>query len=426
MSFKEGKMKSKKQKGFLFFFLGLLLIPSWGQAQEDGIQDGILSVFHPYRQGPPQVAGITAGMKIDQTNFQVAQEVLPPEILKYLQAGDFAITVQQTTDMSLREEYIKATLQSHSKVELGDGELKGYVAGAPFPLIDSQDPRAGEKVVWNHRYRDQGDTREYWPTDELRNSSGGAERAQSFYVAFRWGMHRPDPAKNLPQWEKEGVYFKMYSRMLAPADVEGSQLLIHVYNKDTVPNDQWVYDPGTRRTRKAVDNPYDAPGGGEMLIEDIEGFSAYIHSYEWKYLGEKVILAPGPIKAAEPTWGGRGNWYPLDPWELRRALVVEARPKESHPLYSRRVLYIDVQTEVALYTLTYDRQGNHKRTFLLVYLHPQFNPWNNEGWIPQQAAQASIDYQRERASIFQTHKVVYNKPVDEKMFHRAALMRHGK
>ncbi len=422
-------MKSRRQKGqavFLFLFVGLFLMPSWGQAEEDDLQEKVLSVFYPYRQGPPQVEGITPGMKIDENNFQVAQKVLPPEILKSLQAGDFVITVQETTDMPLREEYIKATLESYGKVELGDGELKNYVAGLPFPLIDSQDSRVGEKVIWNQRYRDQGDTREYWPTDELRNSSGAAERAQRFYVAFMWGMHRPDPTKNLPQWEKEGVYFKMYSRMLAPADVEGSQLLIHLYDKDTNPNDQWVYDPGTRRTRKAVDNPYDAPGGGEMLIEDIEGFSGYIHSYEWEYLGEKVVLAPGPIKAAEPTLGGKGKWYPLDPWELRRAVVVEARPKGSHPMYSRRVLYIDRQTEGALYTLTYDREGNHKRTFFLVYLHPEFNPWNNEVRIPQQAAQMSIDCQRERASIFQTHKVVYNKPLDEKLFNRAALMRYGK
>ena len=420
------KQKTYSGKVLLLFFFVLCPMPSWGQAQGDDTQERILSVFYPYRQGPPRVEGITPGIKIDKSNFQVAREVLPPEILRYVQAGDFAITVQETTDMPLRQEYIKATLEHCARVELGDGELKNYVAGLPFPLIDSQDPRVGEKVIWNHRYRDHGDTREYWPTDELRNSSGTAERTRSFYVAFRWGMHRPDPAKNLPQWEKEGVLFRMYSRMLAPSDVEGGQLLIYIYDKDTLPNDERVYDPRTRRIRKAVDNPYEATGGGERLIEDIEGFSGYIYSYEWKYLGEKVVLAPGPIKAADPTWGGRGNWYPVDPWELRRAVVVEAKPKESHPVYSRRVLYIDLQTYVTLYALAYDREGNHKRTFLMVSRHPEFNPWNNEVWIPQNAAQAAIDYQRERASIFQTHKVVYNQPLDEKLFKTEALMRHGK
>jgi len=239
-------------------------------------------------------------------------------------------------------------------------------------------------------------------------------------------MHRTDAAKNHLQKEKDGIFFRMYSRMLAPADVEGNQLLIFVYDKNLLPNDQWVYDTGTRRVRRVVDNPYDSPGGGVRLIEDIEGFSGYIHTYEWKYLGEQVILAPGPIKTAEATWGGHGNWYPVDPWELRRAVVVEARPKEAHPLYSRRVLYVDLQTSVVLYTLVYDRQGTHKRTFLLVYVHPEFNLGKNTEWIPQLAAETSIDYQQERASIFQTHKVVHNEPLEEKLFETGGLMRFGK
>jgi hypothetical protein len=409
----------------LFLVLSSCLMPAWGRAQEDRTEEKILAVFYPHRQGPPRIEGITPGMKIDKSNFQVAHEVLPPEILKYLQAGDFAITVQETTDMPLRQDYMKATLENYGKAELGDGELRGYLAGLPFPLVDPQDSRAGEKVAWNHRYRDQAETRQYWPTDELRNSSA-VERTRGFYVAFKWGMHRPDLAKNSPQGEKDGIFFKMYSRMLTPADVEGNQLLIYVYDKNLLPNDQWVYDTGTRRTRKVVDNPYDSPGGGVRLIEDIEGFSGYIHTYEWKYVGEQVILAPGPIKAAEPTWGGRGNWYPIDPWELRRAIVIEAKPKEAHPLYSRRVLYIDLQTSVILYALVYDREGNHKRTFFLVHLHPALRLGKSEEWIPQLAAEAAIDYQQERASIFQTHKVVQNEPLEDKLFDMGALMRQGK
>src|SRR5437867_4881937 len=176
----------------LFLVLSDCFMPTGGRAQEDKTEEKILAVFHPYRQSPPRVEGITPGMKIDKSNCQVAQEVLPPEIFKYLQAGDFAITVQETTDMPLRQEYIKAALEHYGKAELGDGELGGYVAGLPFPLLDPQDSRAGEKVAWNHRYRDQGETRQYWPTDELRNSSGAVERNQRLYVEFKWDMHRPN------------------------------------------------------------------------------------------------------------------------------------------------------------------------------------------------------------------------------------------
>ncbi len=421
---KRTKQKANKIPFFLLFIL--CFTPLWAQAEENGAQERILSVFHPYRQGSPQIEGISPGMKIDQSNVQVAQEVLPPEILKYLQAGDFAITVQETTDTPLREAYIKATMERYAQVELGDGELKNYVAGLPFPLVDSQDSQAAEKIAWNLRHRDWGDTSQFWPTSELRSSSGVVERTTTFYAVSMYGMHLPEPTNNHSEWEKDGILRKMYMRMLAPADMEGSQVLSHVYDKDSVADDLWLYDPKSRRVRKVVYNPYEASEGGELLMEDRGGFGGYIRDYEWKYLGEKVVLAPGSIKTAEPTLGGRGRWYPLDPWELRKAVVVEARPKKSHPVYSRRVLYIDLQTYVALYSLTYDHEGNHKRTFLLVHLHPEFNPWSSEVKVPRIAAQLSIDYQRERASIFQTHKVIHNEPLDEKIFKTRTLMRYGK
>ncbi len=62
----------------------------------------------------------------------------------------------------------------------------------------------------------------------------------------------------------------------------------------------------------------------------------------------------------------------------------------------------------------------------LVYFPPGFNPWDNDGWVPQLAGQLSIDYQRGRASIYRTHKVFYNKPLENTLFNRSALMRYGK
>jgi hypothetical protein len=404
----------------------LCLLPLGGQAAENPTSEQIRAVFYPYRQGLPRVDGIRPGMRIDHTNFAVARQVLPPEILQYVQAGDFAITVQETTDMPLRAQYIQATVDHHGQVQLGDVELEHYVAGLPFPLIAPHDPQAGEKVAWNYRYRDEAKTVQYWPTNEHRNRSGGVERAQSYYTVTIYGMHRPEAGRNIPHWEQQGIYSKQYMRTLAPSDLEGNQVLTYTYTQDTRLSDKWVYDPKSRRTRKVVDNPYDAPGGGELLMEDRRGFQGYIHAYTWKYLGEQVILAPGPIGATEPTWGGRGTWYPVDPWELRIARVVEATPKEPHPVYSRRLVYLDLQTSHILYALIYDHAGAHKRTFLNVYFHPAFNPWGNEGGIPQFAAQASIDYQWQRAGIFQTHKVVSNRPLNEHRLSVMGLMLYGK
>ncbi len=396
---------------------------AWAETRPDHEQ--ILARFFPYHEGKPTTPGIHPGLMIDKTNAQVAREVLPPELLDHVSAGEFSFAVQETTDTPLRKEYIDATLANVGKATIGGSTLRDYVAGLPFPLIDPQDPQAGLKGAWNYRYRDRGDSVQYWPTNEHRTGSGAVERSESFYIAMSFIPHRPDPAKNPPDTEE--VFSKRYMRMVAPSDAEGRQIISLTYEDDTRLDDQWFYDPRTRRVRKSVYNPFESPGNGQLLSEDTSGFNGYLHLYEWKYLGEKIVLAPSPVRSAEPTLGGKGNWYPVDPWELRKAVVLEAKSDLSHPLYSRRLLYLDAQTYNNLYTFAYDRDGKHKRTFIQVYFHPEFNPWNNPVWLPQISAQLSIDYDRDKASIFQTHKVLYNVPLsDTRWFSVMALMLHGK
>lgn len=384
----------------------LALLTASSSAAPESPHPKLLATFFPYRQGTPQAEGISPGLHLDTNNAHVAREVLPPELLDHLAAGEFSITVQPTTDTPLRQEYIDASLQHYGKAVLGEAELQNYVAGLPFPLIEFDDPQAGLKAAWNYRYRDRGDSVQYWPTNEHRTGTGSVERSESFYIVMMFGPHRPDPALNREAWESAGVYSKRYMRLLSPADAEGQQIISMSYENDVRIDEQWTYDPRTRRIRKTVYNPYAAPGNGQLLSEDTSGFNGYLHPYEWTYVGEKIVLAPGPIQQTEPTLGGKGNWYPVDPWELRKAVVLEAKSDASHPVYSRRRLYLDAQTYTNLYTFAYDHAGKHQRTFLQVYFHPDFNPWNNPVWLPQIAAQLSIDYAQDRASIFQTHKVI--------------------
>ncbi|MGE0826204.1 MAG: DUF1329 domain-containing protein [Candidatus Binatia bacterium] len=419
-------MRQRQYYGALILLIGLVL-PVHAGTERNGGPQRFQNLFFPYRDGAPTVEGITPGMTIDKTNVNVAARVLPPELLDHVAAGEFSFPVQQTTDTPLRQEYIDATIQHAGQAQINGDELSNYKAGLPFPDLDPNDPQAGVKAAWNYRYRDRGDSVQYWPTNEHRTASGAVERSESYYIAMLWGPHRPDPEDNRQSWEKSGVYMKRYMRFLAPADAEGQQILSLTYLDDTKLDDQWLYDPRTRRTRKVIYNPYQAPGNGQLLSEDTSGFNGYVYPYQWKYLGEKVVLVPGPIRTTEPTLGGKGNWYPLDPWELRKVIVLEATSDSSHPLYSRRLLYLDKQTYTNLYTFAYGLNGKHKRTFIQVHFHPEFNPWNNPVWLPQLSAQLSIDYENDRASIFQTHKVVYNQELSEaRFFSVMSLMLHGK
>jgi len=415
-------------------FCGLIIVltvagvgraPEPGHTQES-TREQILNNFFPYREGFPTLGDIQPGLKVDSTNAQIVSPVLPAELMTYLAAGDFSFTIQQTTDLPIRQAFIDATLAHHQGVVVGREELQNYVAGLPFPVLDASDPQAGLKAIWNFRYRDQGDNAQMRVTMSLVNSSGGVERSSDFAFSALYGMHRVEAEKNIPQWEKEGIYSKNYNLVLSPADMAGSQLLVVTRDKDSSPLEQWAYDPATRRTRKIVYTPYISPSRGVMLIEDRNGFMGYIHEYDWKHLGEKTVLVPGPIHAAEPTYGGKGGWYFVDPWELRRALIIEGTPTFSHPLYSRRVLYIDLQTYLPLYAFAYDHDGAHKRTFLCNTRHPDYNPWGNDEWFAYIAAQSSIDHQLERASLFRITKILYNRALPPSQFTVMTLMLRGK
>ena len=50
--------------------------------------------------------------------------------------------------------YKEATERYSPQVSLtADGDLKGYVAGLPFPLVDANDPDAATKIMWNFQFR---------------------------------------------------------------------------------------------------------------------------------------------------------------------------------------------------------------------------------------------------------------------------------
>jgi hypothetical protein len=111
--------------------LGLLAVS--GQAEVDHLSAPLRAVFYPYRQGPPQAEGITPGLRLDHTTFEVARAVLPAELLQYGLAGDFAVTVQPTTDMPLRVQYIAAT-EHYAPGRAGRGRVEELRGGAPVSV----------------------------------------------------------------------------------------------------------------------------------------------------------------------------------------------------------------------------------------------------------------------------------------------------
>ena len=408
---------------------GILTLSSY-VAAETAVSSPIQTSFSSYRLGSVRYEGITPGMIIGQPNWQVAEQVLPGEIARNLQAGDFTIEVQETTDLPVREAYISATEQQASSVSLDGGyKINNYQGGRPFPIIDPNDPRVGEKIAWNFRYRDMPDSMEMRGTMQGVNNAGTIDRSNIGRMRYRFGMHRVGEEENDLQWQEQGVYAKAMFESLAPSDQEGNMRITTLYDDENVANDELSYSPQNRRTRKSYMNMLSRMGGGryDVLAEEQPPFFflGYIHEYNWTYKGEQVMLVPGFLRADQLTFGGKNNWYPNVPWELRRVLILEVTPKGTHP-YGRRVYFLDAQTYTPFYVLSYDPKGAFVRFSLIVHGNPDFSPGARGVRLPVPLGATWVNVVQGHASQMVAGNPLFKQDYSPRRFELMELLRRGK
>lgn len=407
----------------LFSLIGL----SWSTAHAETPAAVIQRMFHPYAGEKPSAAGLAPETMVSKDSWEAAQSYLPPEILDKVKAGELAFAVQDTTDLPVSEAYIEATKKHAEQVKISaDGELEGYVSGLPFPVLDPADPQAGLKAAWNLRHRDFGDIMQVWNTFRLLPESGSAEREIENYYVIAYGMHRPHTGGVKPnEWEKDGVLYKEFFHITNPFDLKNSMSLKHRYARDQANDDNWLYTPASRKIRKMILKHDEASYDSGFLNEDFFGFWGYVRSSNWKLLGSRRLLAPVGAKVASTTYGGRGGWYPVDPWELREMLILEGAPKASDHPYSKRVLYLDQQTFVPVYTLFYDQHGKHQKTLFDLYGNPKYSPGNENVRAPIWIGETMVDYENKLGSMTIVSKILYNAPLPSDFFNLDKIAARG-
>jgi len=256
--------------------------------------------FRPYKDGFPQIAGVKPGMVITASNADQAKEVLDPELYQHIKDGWVEITVGETTDFILHENYIQASKDNLNQTSLGDqpGAINGFIAGRPFvEEPDGDDPRAGEKLAWNYKYGyNWGDNAAiypfYWRFKDLK--SGKLEREIKFNFHFLNWKHRvnQDPTPEVEPNPSQ-LFRSIYVQVLQPFDVKNTQLLIHRYEDDLKRDDAWLYLGFQRRVRRLASGQItDSFLGTDLMIEDFEGYNGRISDMQWTYKGTKFVLLP--------------------------------------------------------------------------------------------------------------------------------------
>ncbi|GIW44592.1 MAG: hypothetical protein KatS3mg077_1874 [Candidatus Binatia bacterium] len=347
--------------------------------------------------------GLAPGTMLGKDNWQLAEDLLPPEILKHYREGHYQNKIIEWPEGIYRwdPQFLAATQANKGKyaiapegtiIEVATGVQPPFIYGLPFPEIDaSRDPTAAIKILWNFFYQ-------YWNEGSSHNlvllvwvRPGGVDREaiQDVYFQYYDGQ---DPEYRLPNPNNFSMQF--VSVATSPADLHGTASLTWRYRDPNKRDSNWAYVPALRRVRAVSPaNRSDGFLGSDMSQDDGPFFDGKPEDFTWKLVGQKETLRIVDPESFErmpqrywlPEGGWRTVWtnlqvvgfqtpgWPGIAWApvraalaKRKVWVIEGVPKDRYYLYGRVELYIDKETYQGAWNRKFGWNGEHVNTLQVV------------------------------------------------------------
>ncbi len=321
----------------------------------------------------PALAQVAVGDLITKNNAEKVEGLVADGVYwAVLNGMDMKIVPYERIDMPSK--YLEASEKYGDQVTLGESNvLENWIAGRPFNTIEADDPKAAVKVMYNFRNT-------HYFSDDLGlhlvdADTGGlyidakgrrhyqVERhfvAEWLRVLQMQGrlIHEPLPRfiENPDQtFRKSGLY-----PLIDPFDLKGVGGISYRYIDMLKQDDTWLYLPFLRRVRRlSTAQRSDALFGQDIDVDSYGGYAGQIPWFDWKLLGEKPMLASlhGVNLPGIPCEKDGGMTY-CENWEMRPSVyVIEGVPKVSHYAYSKRVIFVDKETNFVIYSDLYDNSG---------------------------------------------------------------------
>lgn len=271
--------------------------------------------------------------------------------------------------------YEEATEKYAAQVKLNpDTTLDGYVSGRPFPIIDFEnDPQAAIKVMHNfqltHYFTDDLALNLFdADTGAIETGHDGKRRYNvERHFVLDWlrvlqftGRLVVDPKPTLEPnddktFRKAGLY-----PVIEPFDLKGIGGINYRYLDPLRQDDLWLYIPSLRRVRRLSSaQRSEALFGQDVDVDSYGGYAGQIPWFDWKYLGKKAMLASlhgsnmPPVPCEED-----GHVTFCENWEMRpEVLIIEGIPKAAAYAFSKRVIFVDLESYFIIYSDLYDRGG---------------------------------------------------------------------
>ena len=252
---------------------------------------------------------------------------------------------------------------------LGVDAIGGVI---PFPFADT-----GLEAIWNIINPHRAWT-EKAVTDIANVYANGS---------IAWGRNKfmtmnlmNDPKERRRFTDKINAYF--YTGYQLPERDKG--FVAVGYQPNNFANDatqSWQYQPGIRRVRQApeVCCDYPVPPAGMRTVDDDYVFNGSPERYTWKLVGKTEMYVPyHNFKINDPSLSYDELITPntINPdyvrYELHRVWIVEGYLKDGmRHVYSKRRLYADEDTWIALWADNYDARGELWRVAFVNYFYSQ-------------------------------------------------------
>ena len=240
-------------------------------------------------------------------------------------------------------EVYKLTESGNAKL-IADGEgVDGVVGSIPFP-------NASEPLhhVWNHILRYRGvDIIGGSPYYVVNPDGSMTEGAGEAIAKNCWNPFVKEDFCN-------GLQGMLMSKVTHPPRLaDASLLVIESLNALESPRKAWVYDPGTRRVRRAPNIAYDYLGSasqGLSTADSFDGFNGAKDRYNWSNAGTKFKFMPYNVydfynadrKDVLTTMHVNQKYMR---YELVKVNIVQADLKsDKRHVYPHRIMYFDADS----------------------------------------------------------------------------------
>jgi hypothetical protein len=421
---------------------------------------------------PDEVApGLKVGDTLDQSNARLAKDLLPPEVLKHYEKGDYRnkIVSYPAGNAHWEKSFLEATEKNSTQldvdargtiVEKGTGKPPEYIYGIPFPLIDEKDPKAAVKIVWNQFLAYWYGGSSYNRTLVAMVSRKGFDRG---IVADGWFHFLEGQTPKYREKNPMNLQSQFLGVVLKPADLQGTASLSWRYRDADKRDSVWAFVPALRRVRAVSPaNRSDGYLGSDISGDDGFFFDGKPEDFEWKVIGKREALrivdprsvaGPLPIPPAPgggwkvltdlnpptvgynlPGWTGVG-WAPVDNALAKRLFwVIEATPRDKYYLYGHIELWIDAETWDGAWNRKFSWNGEFVQNYQSqARINHQAGDGSDPEWLPTSTDvwACAENFKMDRATLgglrADPQSPAYRRmPIDANLFESTSLTRFGK